>query len=1031
MAIRIGITAGGARLGRDEVDLLVGAAREHGAATLLVPGMPARDAARRDLARAGAGLGIDVRAVGSWLEGLWGLMGDGRRIVAPLERRLLMESLVGSLDAAELEPLRANPGTVRLLCDMASELLGLNQVEKSQVDGIDASAVIGRVLGRYAEMLDARGLVEPSQAAAEVARRVVAGLVPARLGFTAVRDADRLPAYLLRLLSAAPCADGGAELVFLLDGERSAAAPELMGALRALGCDVAGPAPLSPDGAAPLRLKDVVAAAVPALLEVEGPHARDRALAEHIARAVDAGAREVAVVSARPAELFDALAPRLAVRGIESTVRAATRFSRTEAGRQLAALTELAARMDAHEKGRAEAGVWWPAPELADWLASPLSGAGATFARQLDKKLRGNRALDPEAVMRQLQSVQGRVSAARKKLAADDPRAAVPAVCADVFSALRAGKPVTALKGMLAAAQAQPASAFGTLDGRARGAVEVAALRRAIEVLADTARALGVGQDAALRALEGVAVSQERACRPAEPACASGREGEAAGTEPGAAAPGPRRAAPRVRILTAREAACLEPASVDALVVADMDAASYPLAHAEGPLVELSRELAAPALELEPMACLRVTFARALAASRAAPTLARVTHDRQAKTRYPSAVWTEVSAQLPQGAPAPVSVGERHVVADLDPAGAEGLDRERIGCLPPQELTPEAVAYLTLRRRDPERPEDTDAPLVPRLLSASQIESYLTCPLCWFVSNRVRPARIDAGFGNMEVGNLVHDVLYAFHTRLMEAGVPRVTRENVEACLPVLREVFAEVRAEHARGKTSSSAACVPLTAGERMELDRVLPMLEAAVRYESAALAPFSPAYLEYSFNSLGLLYAGRPLGGRIDRVDVDAEGRAAVIDYKHRADASQFRVADPTVPNRKGEVPADDPDWLPSHTQTLIYAQALRRSPLGLDPRAALYFVTKGGRPSMGGAVAAGLAEVEPGDGRVPGLKKGFPNEEECGTMDFDMLLDRVEEVVRRRLDALDAGDVRAAPKPAAYCAHNHQLGFTRRNA
>ena len=163
------------------------------------------------------------------------------------------------------------------------------------------------------------------------------------------------------------------------------------------------------------------------------------------------------------------------------------------------------------------------------------------------------------------------------------------------------------------------------------------------------------------------------------------------------------------------------------------------------------------------------------------------------------------------------------------------------------------------------------------------------------------------------------------------------------------------------------------------------LPQLEAVVRYEAGALAPFAPAYLEYSFNGLGVEYAGRPLGGRIDRVDVDAEGRAMVIDYKHRMDVNAFKLADPTVAKRDGAVPADDPDWLPEHTQSLIYAQALRHSELALDARGALYFSTKGGAPAMRGAVSEEFVEVESGDGRVPGLRTGFPDAEHGGTMGF----------------------------------------------
>ena len=87
-------------------------------------------------------------------------------------------------------------------------------------------------------------------------------------------------------------------------------------------------------------------------------------------------------------------------------------------------------------------------------------------------------------------------------------------------------------------------------------------------------------------------------------------------------------------------------------------------------------------------------------------------------------------------------MGEGDIVRDFDPAAGEGLRRERVTCEAPQHLSDEAIPYLVLRRRDG---EGEDAPLVPRLTSASQIEAYSTCPLCWFVSYRVKPQSIDAG----------------------------------------------------------------------------------------------------------------------------------------------------------------------------------------------------------------------------------------------------------------------------------------------
>lgn len=407
-----------------------------------------------------------------------------------------------------------------------------------------------------------------------------------------------------------------------------------------------------------------------------------------------------------------------------------------------------------------------------------------------------------------------------------------------------------------------------------------------------------------------------------------------------------------------------------------------------------------------------------------------MTHDRQARECYPAAVWTELWAHAEAaGAAKLMRVGEGDIIADFDPAAGEGLRRERVTCEAPQHLSDEAIPYLVLRRRDG---EGEDAPLVPRLTSASQIEAYSTCPLCWFVSYRVKPQSIDAGFGNMEKGNFVHDVLEHLHARLPQEGMERVTPENLPRAQELLHEVFDETLAEHA-GKRGTEGPLVPLSPVEERQVAEILPQLEGVLAYESEALAPFAPRYLEFAFNELKVEYAGWPLGGRIDRVDVDAENRAVVIDYKHRTGVEEFKLADPTVRDEEsGAAPIDDPRWLPPHTQTLIYAQAMRRA-LDLDTRAALYFSTKGGKPALRGAASAELLEEERGDGRIPGLKKGFPGE--GGSMDFDALLDRVEAGIAERLRELEAGNVAAVDPTSAQAAHarcsyNHEGTFVRRD-
>ena len=998
MGLKVYTTRSASELTGAEVSLLAGAVREHGRATLLVPTFAERDLCRRALADAGAGTGIDVATPSSWIAGMWELLGDGRRIATSLERRMLVADLMAGRDADSIAPLRANPGTASLIAQVAEALLPEIAApaalggELSEPDGASERAVFSLVRA-YADMLSARGLVEASEAASLLAR-LVSECAPACARFVAVRDAFHLPAHMMRLLESVA---GVGEAVVLLNPDQRPLA---------LGLPSAAEAPLPGDVAAPRFTQD------PEFLEVAGPHARGAAYARAIEELVGEG-REVVVACARPSEVFDEVSPRLAARGVSSECSFVARFGQTAVGRQFGSLSDVVARMKEAGEDLERAAAWWPAPELTDWMYSPLSGMDSNSARKFDKKMRSNRSLTPEAVLRTLQSYQSQTATMRKRADQSKPYARVPAVCASVVSYLWQGRPVSALKAMCTVAAALPSSALGWRDGSVRSRIEAAMAAKAVELLAETARELDVPQSAAVAVLDSLTVSGIRRAESTDFAHAGDDDSKA----------------PCVRFMTLADAALLPAGSVDALFIADVDADSFPLSREEGALATLSAELGAVAVELEPAARLRDLFHRAMAAARTHVVLARVTHDRQAKNRYPAAMWTELMALIrAEGRDARVaSAGEGDIVGDLDTAVAAGLARRRVACLPPQELGEGDIRHLVLYQRDPDDPSR----LVPRQLSASQIEGYATCPLCWFMSSRIRPQSLDAGFGNMEKGNFVHDVMYRLHAELIEAGVPRVTSSNLDFCLGRLRDVFDRVRAEHARNKTSSSGALVAHSALERVQVDEILPQLEAVVRYEAGALAPFAPAYLEYSFNGLGVEYAGRPLGGRIDRVDVDAEGRAMVIDYKHRVDVNAFKLTDPTVAKRDGTVPADDPDWLPEHTQSLIYAQALRHSELALDTRGALYFSTKGGAPAMRGAVAEEFAEVEPGDGRVPGLRSGFPDAGHGGGMGFDELLDRVEETIARKLDALEAGDIAAAKKPGARCAFNHDLGFERRDA
>lgn len=1031
MPVRIYTTNAGTDLSDAESALLADLIARYGRAVLLAPTFAELDLCRHDAAEAGVSLGIDYKTPTSWLRSLWELLGDGRGFVDNLQRQMLFSDMVTRLDDADLQPLSRSQGTVRMLARMARDVLpGVAGTTAERCRGnncqpepkSDAEARVFELLRAYAGGLDRRDMVEPCEAA-DIMTSVLADSLPACTRAVCVRGITSFAHGLLELLSAV--ANNGGEVVVLLAREQAAMREELAAAFDARGV-LFEIAPLGEGAGA----SDVACetAAQPAFIEVAGPHARAHAYADAIdklvkarkefkadkAAATPADPARVLVVSARAPQLFGELASRLAARHIAAETAEFTAFSQSIAGRQFTALANLIERMKAADEGTASKTEWWPAPELTDWIYSPLSGADAVNARTFDKNMRLSRSKTTAGVKSLLQSVQGQVRGARKAASDDNWFKNVPCVVSDVFQALWRDKPVTALKAMLAVAEALPDRSLGSLDGQARRQAEVALLRHAIDILMNGARALDVSQAATVPVLDGIRTKVDKR------STAYDYETHEVDRAPRA----------QVRFASLADAAALRPGSYDAVLFADVDLDSYPLSHEEGPLATLTASLGREGVTLEPAALLRVRFGHAMRAARGPVALARVTHDRQARECYPAAVWTELRAHAEAaGAAKPTRVGEGDIIADFDPAAGEGLRRERVPCEAPQHLSDEAIPYLVLRRRDG---EGDNAPLVPRLTSASQIEAYSTCPLCWFVSYRVKPQSIDAGFGNMEKGNFVHDVLEHLHARLPQEGLERVTPENLPRAQELLREVFDETLAEHA-GKRGTEGPLVSLSAVEERQVAEILPQLEGVLAYESEALAPFAPRYLEFAFNELKVEYAGWPLGGRIDRVDVDAENRAVVIDYKHRTGVEEFKLADPTVRDEEsGTAPIDDPRWLPPHTQTLIYAQAMRRA-LDLDTRAALYFSTKGGKPALRGAASAELLEEERGDGRIPGLKKGFPGE--GGSMDFDALLDRVEAGIAERLRELEAGNVAAvdpmsAQAAHARCSYNHEGTFVRRD-
>lgn len=425
---------------------------------LLAPTFAELDLCRHDAAEAGVSLGIDYKTPTSWLRSLWELLGDGRGFVDNLQCQMLFSDTVTRLDDADLQPLSRSQGTVRMLARMARDVLpGVAGTTAERCGGnncqpepkSDAEARVFELLRAYAGGLDRRDMVEPCEAA-DIMAGALADNLPACTRAVCVRGITSFTHGLLELLSAV--ANNGGEVVVLLAREQAAMREELAAAFDARGV-LFEAAPLEEDAVAP----DVACgtAAQPVFIEVAGPHARAHVYADAIdklvkvhkeskadkATATPADPVRVLVVSARAPQLFGELASRLAARHIAAETVEFTAFSQSIAGRQFAALAGLIERMKAADEGVASKTEWWPAPELTDWIYSPLSGADAVNARAFDKNMRLSRSKTTAGVKSLLQSVQGQVRGARKAASDENWFKNVPCVVSDVFQALWRDKP--------------------------------------------------------------------------------------------------------------------------------------------------------------------------------------------------------------------------------------------------------------------------------------------------------------------------------------------------------------------------------------------------------------------------------------------------------------------------------------------------------------------------------------------------------------------------------------------------------------
>ena len=970
--------------GNTLVELVRACARE-GHAVVLVPTFAEVLHVQKALAHEGLSLGVEVTMPSSWVRDMWDVWGDGRRVVEGSARTVLMTRVLHEMAQGSEPELSDTPGTVRLLCTLAERALpwlgeALGE-HGAALTPAERRAV--RSLESYEKLLTSCGLVPPVVFAGfdelnHANRELVCGLATLAEVTLAMRKAPTLSFEQQKATEALlkQVAESRGVTISRVEGpfvQVASRKPELDGLLRKLFREEAEP--LAPTGAV-------------RLLQPAGPLAEAELVAREVAELAHEQMGKVIVVVPDVERAWRELTPKLVARGVSVRAQLSKAPLATESGRAFAGYVRTVAQLVELSKS-------WPAAQQDTDRAKACS---------LDMAWRRDRLLSPADVLDQLQS---------SKLTSDAVERAT--------RELLRGRLGSAASKLLAPYVADGAGGMSHDPSRATSLAreEATAVLAAFLGVASTLKELGMTADPKVTA----AVSLAELVQAAELALDSVR----VMLRPEAHAQDEKAS---VLLVDRRTAAALPPASFDTAVLCGLTSTEFAVPAGDGELDGMLADL-----QIEPvanqLAAQRSLFSKLCALPTQRLLLERSLFAADSHENYPAVMLTELLScygELPSHA----SLSEDRARANL---AATGIAPQALG---EERVAPAGRIDDTLRRLVMV-PQEGRAELPGGLpvLSASQLESYLECPLKWFSLRRLRLLDNDAGFGPLEMGTFVHSVLELTYARLFEEGRAKLSLRDADAMAHahvVLDEQFRAHR-EHQHMRVGSKVAyqaLIPHNAADEGAMERLHRDLSSTLDYVAARFVGYEPRAFEWEFGrgpktsaQSGLpalpeaTYAGVRVTGTVDRIDVNPSGQAVVIDYKHKGPNGFF--AEYAAFGRSG----DEEDFvLPRRIQALLYAQVVRRAFPDLRIVGALYLGTRGTH-ELSGAVAEAQADAlfgtSLGSRRAKQVIIGdndlFGQEGQRG---MNAYLDAVEDAIARKVERLREGHIEAEPLDASACAY-----------
>ena len=212
-----------------------------------------------------------------------------------------------------------------------------------------------------------------------------------------------------------------------------------------------------------------------------------------------------------------------------------------------------------------------------------------------------------------------------------------------------------------------------------------------------------------------------------------------------------------------------------------------------------------------------------------------------------------------EGEPNPVSHWISRLALDLARCGAPSLALHAAG-----------LASHRLQASPPQRPAPTAPTALPAKLSASGHASLVACPYQFFATRMLGLSGLDELSGQLEkrdYGDWLHQILHDYHAGLANRAIP--ASERAAFLQTVTQQVFDVALAK--------SAAAL----GYFDRWQKAMPAYFAWAEAREAAGWRFVSGE-EWREQPLRWATGGIMLHGRLDRIDCNAEGELAVLDYK-----------------------------------------------------------------------------------------------------------------------------------------------------